>query len=177
MTKEFFAREWLKARPITYLWTHMLIMPLVDLYATGCEWFAARAPLPAGLGWFLAASFFNGVIVELGRKIRAPQDEESGVPTYSTLWGRTTAVMVWLVMLVLTGACAGAVAWRIGFVVPVLTGLGALLVLAAACSLSFCRHPHLGRGKLFEHVSGLWTLALYLSLGAIPLLVRNWRQS
>jgi hypothetical protein len=27
----FCVRDWLKARPITYLWTHMLIMPLVDL--------------------------------------------------------------------------------------------------------------------------------------------------
>ena len=28
MSVEFFARTWLKARPITYLWTHMLIMPV-----------------------------------------------------------------------------------------------------------------------------------------------------
>jgi 4-hydroxybenzoate polyprenyltransferase len=38
MSREFFAREWLKARPFTYLWTHMLIMPLIDFYATACDW-------------------------------------------------------------------------------------------------------------------------------------------
>lgn len=38
MSVEFFARDWLKSRPITYLWTHMLIMPIVDFYATACHW-------------------------------------------------------------------------------------------------------------------------------------------
>ena len=38
MSVEFFARDWLKARPITYMWTHMLIVPLVDYYATACDW-------------------------------------------------------------------------------------------------------------------------------------------
>jgi 4-hydroxybenzoate polyprenyltransferase len=28
MSAEFFCRDWLKARPMTYLWTHMLIMPI-----------------------------------------------------------------------------------------------------------------------------------------------------
>src|SRR5688572_8933690 len=53
MTKEFFLRDWLKARPITYLWTHMLIMPLVDFYAAACDWLAADAELPGGLTWFV----------------------------------------------------------------------------------------------------------------------------
>ena len=37
MSKEFFVKEWLKRRPITYMWTHMLIMPQVDFYATSCR--------------------------------------------------------------------------------------------------------------------------------------------
>ena len=31
----FVRRSWLEARPFTYMWTHMMILPLVDLYATG----------------------------------------------------------------------------------------------------------------------------------------------
>ena len=38
-----------------------------------------------GLFWFLIVSFFNGVVVEIGRKIRAREDEEEGVETYSSL--------------------------------------------------------------------------------------------
>ncbi len=92
MSHEFFMRDWLKARPITYLWTHMLIMPLIDLYATACDWSVAYgevslAAVPDGLYWFLIVSFCNGIVIEIGRKIRAPQDEEEGVETYSVLWG------------------------------------------------------------------------------------------
>ena len=38
MTLEFGAPEWLKARPILYLVSHMAIMPLIDLTLTGIEW-------------------------------------------------------------------------------------------------------------------------------------------
>ena len=46
MSKEFFARRWLKARPITYMVTHMAIMPLVDLYTTSCDWVPTGAARP-----------------------------------------------------------------------------------------------------------------------------------
>jgi 4-hydroxybenzoate polyprenyltransferase len=41
---------------------------------------------------FFWVSFFNGTVLEIGRKIRAPQDEEAGVETYSFLWGRGGAL-------------------------------------------------------------------------------------
>jgi len=173
MSKEFFAREWLKARPVTYLWTHMLIMPLVDFYATGCDWLASGATLPRGLFWFLAASFCNGVVIEIGRKIRTPSDEERGVQTYSALWGRVRAVRVWLVMLALTAACAVLASRHTGFVLPVTVVLSVFLWLALVAARRFLARPEPGRGKRFELLSGLWTLALYLSLGLAPLLWRN----
>jgi 4-hydroxybenzoate polyprenyltransferase len=174
MSKEFFARDWLKARPITYLWTHMLIMPLVDFYATGCDWLGSGATMPSGLFWFLGASFFNGVVIELGRKIRAPEDEEHGVQTYSVLWGRSRATLVWLVMLTLTMTCALLAARKIDFVLPVVGVLGALLLGAVWGVRRFVANPLAGSGKRFELLSGLWTLALYLSLGLFPLLWRNF---
>jgi 4-hydroxybenzoate polyprenyltransferase len=237
MSREFFAREWLKARPITYLWTHMLIMPLVDFYATGCDWLAHGAVMPRGLFWFLAASFCNGMVIELGRKIRAPDDEEHGVQTYSALWGRRSAIIVWLTMMFLTAICAALAANRINFIPPVLLTLGTLFAVALIAAVSFLKlcsvnerrsdrstttddgdsfslspqrgegrgegweqsnaqsqkqsgglhHPSpsiplpvkgrgkssVGAGKRFELLSGLWTLALYLSLGLAPLLWRT----
>ncbi|MES2570415.1 MAG: UbiA family prenyltransferase [Verrucomicrobiota bacterium] len=170
MTREFFARDWLKARPVTYLWTHMLIMPLVDLYATACDWRVAGAPLPKGLFWFLIVSFFNGIVIEIGRKIRAPQDEEPGVPTYSAQWGPNTAVCAWLGVLAATAASAAIAASLIGFTWPVLLLLGILLAVAAFISLSFLRTQ--ASGKRFEFFAGIWTLAMYLILGAVPLFIR-----
>ena len=52
MSFEFGAREWLKARPITYLWTHMLIMPIVDFYATASDWVPADAKPHRGFNFF-----------------------------------------------------------------------------------------------------------------------------
>jgi 4-hydroxybenzoate polyprenyltransferase len=91
MSVEFFAREWLKARPVTYLWTHMLIMPIVDFYATAVYWLPRTGHPPSGLALFLAASFANGLVIELGRKLRQPHAEEDGVPTYTRLWGMSKA--------------------------------------------------------------------------------------
>lgn len=171
MSREFFARTWLKARPVAYLFSHMLIMPLIDWFATGCDWVRADASMPPGLFWFLAASFCNGVVIELGRKIRAPGQEEPGVETYSALWGRPAAVAAWLAALVATLGCALAAAQRIAFVVPLAAVLAALLVVAAGVGIRFVRTPRPGLARGIEACSGGWTLALYLTLGVVPLLL------
>jgi len=170
MTREFFVSSWLKAHPITYMWTHMLIIPLIDLYGTACDWLGAHTGAPASLVFLLCVSFCNGFAVEIGRKIRAPQDEETGVETYSYLWGRKTAVLAWLGVLVATACFAVLTAGAIHFTLPVMILFGLLLLLAALVAASFLRKPLSGRGKLIEHFSGIWTLLVYLSLGALPLL-------
>ncbi|MDQ3623712.1 MAG: UbiA family prenyltransferase [Verrucomicrobiota bacterium] len=170
MTREFFLRAWLRERPITYLWTHMLIIPLTDFFATACDWQAAGIGPPEGLAWFIAMSFFNGVALEIGRKTRAPGDEEVGVQTYSCLWGRQHAVSVWLAALLVTGLCAVAASVRIGFVGPMASIVLLLSAAAAFIAWRFLTHPVPGSGGVLEKFSGVWTLVLYLSLGAIPLL-------
>lgn len=172
MSKEFFAREWLKARPLTYMLTHMVIMPQIDFYGTSCDWLAAGVSPPRGLGWFLAVSFFNGLVVEIGRKIRAPADEERGVQTYSVVWGRRGAVAAWLLALALTYGSAIMAAQRIGFALPVVIVLGAALLLAIVLAARFLRQLQPRQGKSIEIVSGIWTLCVYLMLGAAPILVR-----
>lgn len=172
MTKEFFVREWLKARPFTYLWTHMLIMPLIDLYATACEWRAAGAPPPDGLTWFLVVSFFSGVVIEIGRKIRAPEDEEHGVETYTSLWGCRNATLAWMGAMLLAAGAAILAAHRIGVAAPVAGLLVVLLTTATVIAWRFLRQPGRRQAMLFEPMAGLWTLLTYLGLGAVPLLLR-----
>lgn len=169
MSHEFFVRDWLKARPVTYLWTHMLIIPLVDFYATGCDWLVSGSRQPNGLLWFLLASFTNGIVIEIGRKLRAPETEEEGVQTYTVLWGRTRAVVAWLMAMSTTAILAVLAARNIAFVLPVLLVLLPLLTAAVAIALSFLQSPESSRAKRFEAMSGVWTLGLYLSLGAIPM--------
>ncbi|PTY01470.1 hypothetical protein DB346_12005 [Verrucomicrobia bacterium LW23] len=173
MSREFFCRDWLKARPITYMWTHMLIMPLIDFYATACDWLPTRdAVPPPGLAWFVAVSFFSGFIIEIGRKIRSPLDEEAGVPTYSATWGRGRAVTTLAVVIGLTSLSAILAAACIRFAQPVAVVIVAMLLVYAAISARFLGNPSPGRGKSFELFAALWTLALYLGLGVAPFALR-----
>ena len=176
MTKEFFARRWLKARPVVYMVSHMAIMPLVDFYATACDWAPAGCSRPpAGLLWFLLVSFFNGMVVEIGRKIRVPQDEETGVGTYTVLWGTHRAVLVWLLVMTTAAGLACVAAREIRFGEPVAAILAAVILVATGLGLQFLRSQEPGEGKRLETMAGVWSLVLYLSLGVLPLAVRHWR--
>lgn len=171
MSVEFFCRDWLKGRPVFYLVSHMGIMPLVDYFGTACEWLPRGSGTPAGLGWFLTASFCNGIVIELGRKLRQPEDEEEGVETYSRLWGMRGASLVWLGAMLTTLVCAVMAGARIGFAVPIGAALSLLLVIATVTAARYNRHRLKGAG--LETITGVWTLVLYLMLGLIPLLLRN----
>lgn len=153
MSFEFGAREWLTARPIAYLLSHMLIMPLVDFTATACDWMPANQHPPRGLGFFLATSFLNGLVIEVGRKIRTPQAEEKGVQTYSKLWGRERALTLWWWIVIAT-ALAGAASLSLVNAPLVST----LILCAGAIACKFA-------GNRVELFSGLWTLLLYFTLG------------
>ena len=168
MWKEFFAQRYLSAHPITYLWSHMLILPLITLYATACEWHTAGVPMPSGLAWLLVASFFNGLVIEIGRKIRAPEAEERGVETYSAIWGRRTATLAWWAAMLLAGLTSLPVAKAIGVSAVLAAAFGSVLMLAGMARWRFLAQPTSRRAGLFEPVSGLWTLVASVGIGVGP---------
>lgn len=170
MTKEFFVREWLRAHLGAYLVTHMLIMPMIDAYTTGLDWLVAGRHAPAGLPWFLAATFANGVLVEIGRKLRAPADEREGVDTYTRAWGVRVAPLAWLAVLLAAAAIVtvaardtGCAAWTAAVVFPA----AALLGIPA---VAFVATGDGAAAKRVELTSGVWGLVSYLTLGGVPLL-------
>ena len=163
MSAEFFCRDWLKKRPIVYLITHMGIMPLVDFFGTACEWLPRGSSAPSGLGWFLAAGFFNGIVIEIGRKLRQPADEEDGVETYSRLWGKTGGAAVWVLTLLATGISATMAATTIDFANLVIASLSVAFFVALFCAFRY-QASNLSGGKI-EIAAAVWTLTLYLSLG------------
>ncbi len=174
MSAEFLVSTWLKSRLFLYMTSHMLIMPLIDFLATACDWFAEGASVPAGLIWFLIISFFNGVIIELGRKTWAPDMEIPGVESYSASWGMRKALCVWGGAIAASLICALIIAHHIGFVmgaVPVFSGL-ALMALVTAFSLS--KQKTKKAAARLENISGLWVFCIYLFLGIIPMAVKTW---
>lgn len=174
MSREFFVRSWLQNRPLAYMASHMLIMPLIDLFATGCDWLVAgERPNVAGLALFLGSSYFSGVIIEIGRKLRSPEDEESGVNTYSAIWGMPQSTRAWLIAVVIGGALAVAASTQIGFALPVALVAAVLVLIAFQVRSVFLKDPRAGLGKRFELISGIWVLATYLTLGIVPAVIRG----
>jgi 4-hydroxybenzoate polyprenyltransferase len=167
MAREFFVAEWLRARPAAYLLSHMMVMPLLFAYLTGLDWLAVADP-PDGLPFFLTLAFLNGILVEVGRKIRAPRDERPGVETYTATWGVRAAPALWLAALV-AAATFGALASRpTGVAGTAGIALAVLMIAVAFPALGFLRGPTSARAKQIEAASGIWTLASYLVLAITP---------
>ncbi len=175
MTREFFVPEWLKARPILYMVSHMAVMPLVDLYATACDWlpadgFAGKS-FGAPLAAFLGLSFVNGVVLEIARKCWAPEQEREGVETYSRLWGAEAAG--------LAVAGAGFAGLALSAYVHVVThahsaflvGLLAVGGWVMAAAVIYATGPTVRAAKGLETAAGVFVLGNYVLLGVAPLLV------
>lgn len=169
MSKEFFCRDWLKRHPAAYMLSHMVIMPLIFLFASACDWVRAGYTWPKqGLLWMMAVNFFVGMVIEIGRKIRAPIDEEHGVETYSLLWGRVAAVLAWLATMAASALAAYPAARSIQFV-PIEFVLLPVIVACVFAGVTFLTHNRAGGGKRIEAVSGVWALLMYLGMGPLPL--------
>jgi 4-hydroxybenzoate polyprenyltransferase len=174
MAAEFFVPDWLRARPLAYLVSHMLIMPLIDLFVTACEWLPAGASPPGALVLFLVLSFLNGTVLEIGRKIYAPANERTGVETYSALLGLRAATATWLAVVAAAFGFLLAVGAVAHALVPVAI-LGLIgLAACAGCALMLARRADGAWQKRIDAVSGLWVLLCYGAAGFAPLVQRVW---
>ena len=170
MTREFFVKEWLVKNPAVYLLSHMLVMPLIAFYVSSFDWLCDGCPIPSGLGWLLLLSFCLGLVLELGRKIKVPANERTGVETYSGLWGSNTAVILWTAAV---GASVFAYVNAASYLSESLFFLsvgGAVLALGLLTAVLFPgdgARSLKGTEKLIEPSSGLVALMLYLALGPL----------
>ncbi len=169
MTAEFFVPAWLKAHPFTYMASHLVVGALITMYLTAFDWLPENAAPQPGLLALAATSYFTGTLLEVGRKIRGPRDEEPGVVTYSAAWGRSVAVAAWFSAFLLAAGAGWLAAWQIGFAAPFSVLIAFLAAAAAWCCWRFLQAPITGHARSIEALSGAATLALYLALGPVPL--------
>lgn len=171
MAREFFVRDWLKRHPIVYMISHMIILPMIDFYTTGLDWINRGVEAPDGIVYFLTLTFLNGIVIEVGRKIRDVQSEEPGVETYSALYGPRRATIGWLLVLALTAAVAMIAAAHAEFGALGFILLAAFVIGASVPALLFLRSGARGDAKRIELAAGVWTIAMYLTLGGVPMLL------
>ena len=162
MAAEFFVPAWLQARPLLYMLSHAPITGLIQVNISAWLWVVG---LPLEVIWLALSATAAGMVLEIGRKIRAPEDEEPGVNTYTAAWGRPRALAAW------TGAAAIAATLTLvsSFGLVSIIGFGLVSVLSAWLALSFLRDGSRRFSKLFEPVSALWALVVFVSFA-----VRGW---
>lgn len=170
MRVEFFVPKWLKKRQLAYITSHMLIIPLIDLYASGLDWLLTGAGMHLGLAWFFAVSYFNGLTLEFGRKIRTKDTEEEGVVSYTSLYGRKGGVVVWAGTMLLTLLLALGAANYASFGVFSFILLIVLFIVCFVPGILFISEPTAKRSKFIELSSAIWTAFMYLILGAAPMI-------
>lgn len=171
MSVEFFVRDWLRPRAFAYLASHNPFGALIVLYAASFEWLPRNASPHGALLLLAAAVFFSTALLEIGRKIRAPQDEEHGVVTYSAAWGRTHAVLAWCAAAALTIGCGLLAALQIGHGAAFALLMAPIAGLAALSALRYLRKPETRLAKAIEGLSGITSLALYAALGPVAVLL------
>ncbi|MBS3915054.1 MAG: hypothetical protein KG003_11175 [Bacteroidetes bacterium] len=171
MLREFWVAEWLKKHQFWYVISHMWIIPFVDVYASGYDWILGGREAPVGLLLFFAVSFCNGVVLEIGRKIKAPHLEEPGVVSYSGLMGKK-APWIWYLILVATGILASLAAYFAHLGMTVYLVFSVLIICNLIPVILFQKRQDKFSGKWIEHASGIWTILMYLTLGAAPMMDR-----
>jgi 4-hydroxybenzoate polyprenyltransferase len=170
MGKEFFVAEWLKKHQFWYITSHMFIIPLIDIYASGLDWLLEGVDAPKGLLFFFAVSYMNGIVLEIGRKIRTPEKEATGVLTYTSMLGATKAITLWIAVLFVTFCLGVAACHYAGYGTMAFIVLGIIFILCLIPALLFLKNKTEKLSKAMELASALWTISMYLSLGGIPML-------
>ena len=170
MAVEFFVPEWLKAHQIIYITSHMVIIPLIDIYSSGLDWLPGGAEPHWGLAWFVAVSYVNGLVLEFGRKMKTPETEEEGVISYTGLYGTRGGPVIWIILLFVTMVLAMGASYYANYGWLAYVVLGGCFILSALPAWLFIKSPNVKRAKFIEYASAGWTALMYLSLGGIPML-------
>jgi hypothetical protein len=162
MAREFFMREWLRGRILAYALSHMLVMPLIAIWASAMG-AAGSIRTPAVLA-FAGLSFLAGMAFEVARKLRAPGDEHPLADSYTQSLGIPGAVTLLVVVVTLAAAAALGVTLLVT-TTTVLASAIALTVsigVAAWALTAFRRSPTQRSAKVTESAVGVAALASHL---------------
>jgi len=177
MAREFFAKVWLRRHLVIYALSHMAVMlVLVAWVASIGASTAWRQPI---VWMFAGLVFLAGLVFEIARKIRAPDDERPMADSYTRALGTRLAPALLAVLAAVTSliavVLARCIAAPLSAVVPGV--IGAFTTLAVFAAARFAVHPTRGRAKLAEAVAGLSIMAAHTMIVAAVVSVRTivWR--
>lgn len=165
MSKEFFIGSWLRQHPISYMLSHMFILVFSDLFITAVDFVGSNKGPALLLLFFLTGSFFNGMVIEFGRKIKAPECEREGLESYSRALGLKPAMLALTASMIAAQAC-------LTLALPHSHSFAALIFSAIDCFAlvvfhKFMTKPNQSNQKRLDAMSGLLVAASYLIVSLI----------
>jgi 4-hydroxybenzoate polyprenyltransferase len=176
MHHEFFVKKWLIQNQLWYVVSHMMIIPIIDIYASGLDWNLQQSQPSTALAYFFAVSFFNGTVLEVGRKIKIPSAERTGVETYSSMLGLSKSIALWLVLISITAVLATktiAISHSKDSLIVILW----LVWLCSICPAiiqwwSNYNKTQKDYTKAIEIGSGIWAIMMYILLGDLISIIK-----
>jgi hypothetical protein len=140
MLEEFFVGAWLERRLVLYAISHLLSLPLAALWMA--QMGAGDRGLPGDVVWLALAAFLLGAAFEVGRKLKAPDDERPRVDSYTKALGVGGAATALAVALIACAAALCALLAAAGAASTIAFGVLAAAALAgAAATVAFARNP------------------------------------
>ena len=107
MRVEFGLGAWLRPRLLLYALSHNPVVALLALFL----WAASGTPWSWAYLWFVGFISLAMLGFELGRKLHLPAEETPGVPSYSSVYGRSRALALVAISILAAVACgAGTLA-------------------------------------------------------------------
>ena len=183
VAKEFFIKKWLTKRILIYALSHVVIMVFITLVIVEATQYIVpknifdvfilqryRHNIDFALIPLFTLNYLNGIVLEIGRKMRRADEEEHGVQTYNKLWGRKKAVVVLSLLFVIEYFLVIlelAHTYEKYFFFGRLTLL-VILIVSIYFMIKFLKKDL--SGKIVETVSGLWIIFSSMSLGLLPYL-------
>lgn len=176
MFKEFFLRDWLRARLFIYALSHMLIMPLVMLWMVALCSSETPWSDPVTL-LLMALTLISGFAFEITRKTKGRDEERDGVDTYSRRIGANASgtLIITLIPGIFLIQVALVRTLEMRYAV-VFWGLSLVTAIVAVLSVAaYRKDPTASARKKNEGATGLFMLMNYLSLIIGPALTHGWK--
>ena len=160
MSKGFFIKKFLDKHILIEVFLDELLLPLLMLYLSSFIYYIDYSNI-----WkLLLMGYIISCIVEVARKVRCKEDEETGVKTYTAVFGIKRAILILFVLetllMIIQTVILGKAYLRFTIAIYVLVNLINLLFVIKQ-SKKFA--------KLTELSANMYIFIVYLSLGVLIL--------
>lgn len=160
MSKGFFIKKFLDKHILIEVFLDELLLPLLMLYLSSFIYYIDYSNI-----WkLLLMGYIISCIVEVARKVRCKEDEETGVKTYTAVFGIKRAILILFVLetflMIIQTVILGKA--YLGFTIVI-------YVLVNLINLLFVIKQSKKFAKLTELSANMYIFIVYLSLGVLIL--------